>query len=74
MRLGIQKDIDWRYVGALLANEGDVEQIAFLEGFVKECLSWGTKYQVELQLASVNHGLSDEYKDILSMISYKEKS
>ena len=29
-------------MGARLANEGDIEQVAFLKSFIKECLSWET--------------------------------
>ena len=54
MRLGIQKEIDWEYVGALLAQSDDNEQAKFFKAFVKECLSWGTHLQVESQLACTN--------------------
>ena len=37
MKHGITKEIDWTYIGALLANEGDIEQIEFLRAFIKEC-------------------------------------
>jgi len=73
MRLGISKEIDWKYVGALLANESDKEQASFLKGFVKECNGWGTRLQVEYQLAVVNHLLTKDEKETLSMLSYKEE-
>jgi len=66
-------EIDWGYLGALLANQGDVEQAIFLKAFIKECQSWGTRWQVEQQLAYVNHKLSKEERDVLSMLSYDEK-
>ena len=69
MKLGLQ-EIKWGYVGARLANEGDVEQAEFLKAFIKECLSWGTRYQVEEQLAFVNHKLTSEERQVLSMLSY----
>jgi hypothetical protein len=72
MRLGIFKDIDWPYVGALLANSDDEEQAAFFKGFLKECSSWGTHFQVEQQLAHVNHKLTPEERRTLSMLSYNE--
>lgn len=74
MRFGITKEIDWAYVGSLLANEGDVEQAQFFSSFVKECNSWGTKFQVEQQLAFVNLKLSKNERSTLSMLSYEEKS
>jgi hypothetical protein len=73
MRLGMTENIDWAYIGALLAREGDEEQAAFLKSFVKECNSWGTHYQVEKQLAGVNHKLTHEEREQLSMISYEEE-
>ena len=72
MRFGIRKEIDWEYVGALCANEDDHNQAAFFKGMVAEISKWDTRWQGEQQLAHVNHLLSDEEKDLLSMISYKE--
>ena len=70
MKHGITKEIDWTYTGALLANEGDIEQIEFLRAFIKECNSWGTHTQVEYQLACVNKKLTEEERETLSMLSY----
>ena len=72
MQYGILKDIDWKLMGALLANKGDVEQADFLKAFIKECLSWGTRHQVEMQLASVNHKLTSDERELLAMLSYNE--
>lgn len=72
MKLGI-RDIDFEYVGALLAQSDDVEQAKFFKAFVKECNSWGTRHQVEMQLAGVNHKLTKEEKETLSMIGYSEE-
>ena len=72
MRLGMTKEIDWAYIGALLANAGDDSQIPFFKSFVKECKSWGTSYQVGIQLAYINGGLTDEEKEVLSGITYKD--
>jgi hypothetical protein len=74
MRYGILKDIDWCYVGALLAQSDDNAQIAFFKQFVKECNGWGTSYQVGMQLTYINEGLTDDEKETLSMISYKEEA
>ena len=71
MRLGLQ-DVDWAYVGAELARDDDHMQTKFFKGFIKECLSWGTKYQVESQLACVNRKLTLEERELLSMLSYIE--
>ncbi len=69
---GITKEIDWKYLGATLARSDDHNQSDFLKSFVKECLTWGTRYQVEQQLACINHKLDKEEKEILSMITYIE--
>ena len=71
MKLGII-DVDFEYVGALLAQSDDIEQTKFFKAFVKECNSWGTRYQVEMQLAGVNQALTKEEKETLSMIGYIE--
>lgn len=70
MRHGILKEIDWKHVGAILANEGDVEQIDFFKSFLKECSSWGTRFQVEQQLACVNMKLNTEERKAFAMLSY----
>ena len=72
MRQGIYKEPDWQYLGALLAQQDDNEQVAFFQGFAAECRSWGTHLQIEQQLAYVNNGLSKEDRELLSMITYKE--
>ncbi|KKL55854.1 hypothetical protein LCGC14_2251240 [marine sediment metagenome] len=73
MKIGLQ-DIDWKYVGATLARGDDNDQAAFLKAFVEECASWGTHHQVEMQLAAVNHLLTDNEKDVLAMLSYIGKT
>ena len=73
MKKGLMTEIDWGYIGATLAQGDDQEQTEFFKAFIKECKSWGTNYQVELQLAGVNMLLTDEEKDALAMLSYKEK-
>ena len=71
MRLGLCKEIDWEYVGALLAQGDSNDQVAFFRAFVKECGSWGTHLQVEMQLAFVNAKLTSDERETLSMITYK---
>jgi hypothetical protein len=70
--MGIKKDFDWEYVGAVLAQSGDDEQAIFFKAFVKECNSWGTRLQVEGQLASVNLKLTPDEKKTLGMIGHEE--
>ena len=70
MRLGLQ-EVEWGYVGAKLANDGEEAQTTFIKGFIKECLTWGTQYQIGIQLASVNHNLTPEEREIISMLGYE---
>lgn len=70
MRHGVLKEIDWKHIGALLANDGDKEQVDFFKSFLKECSSWGTRLQVEQQLACVNEELNSEERRALRMLSY----
>jgi hypothetical protein len=69
MRLGL-RDIDWSQAGSQLARCGDDEQAEFFKAFVKECKSWGTNHQVELQLAGVNRRLTTDEKQTIGMIGY----
>lgn len=73
MKLGMLKEIDWSYIGALLAQEDDNIQAEFFKAFVFECGTWGTHYQVEMQLAYVNEKLTQEEKEVLGMLSYKDE-
>jgi len=72
MRLGLE-EIKWEYVGAKLAHRDDDDQVNFLRGFIKECLTWGTKYQIQLQFATVNRKLTPEEREIISMLGYEAK-
>jgi len=72
MKIGLQ-DPDWKYIGAVLAQGDDNMQVDFFKSFVKELKSWGTSIQGESQLAAINIRLTDEEKDVLSMISYKDE-
>lgn len=73
MKKGILTDLDWKYIGAVLASEGDDVQADFFKSFLKECLAWGTFHQVESQLAAVNMKLTDQEKDLIGMLGYKEE-
>lgn len=63
-------EIDWKYIGASLANADDKEQSDFFKQFVKELNSWGTRSQVEFQLAGVNRQLTKEEIETLTMLTY----
>ena len=70
MRLGLQ-ELDWRYVGAKLAQDDNNAQVDFFRGFIKECLTWGTRHQVEAQLATVNHKLTPDERRVIGMVGYE---
>ena len=71
MKLGFVTN--WAYIGALLARCDDEEQAIFFKAFVKECNTWGTRYQVEFQLATINEKLTNDERETLAMLGYKEK-
>lgn len=72
MKHGLQ-DIDWAYVGAALANEGDDNQSIFFKAFVKECQAWGTAFQFETQMAFINGRLTTKEREVLAMLGYERK-
>ena len=72
MKLGLRKDIDWQYVGAMLARADDNKQAECIKAFVAECKTWGTSSQIEQQLAAVNFKLTKEERETLEMLSFKD--
>ncbi len=63
---------DWKFLGAVLANEGDDVQADFLKSFVKEMDNWGTQFQKESQLLGVNQKLTEHERDILGCLGFKK--
>ena len=74
MRAGIRTSIDWSLVGAELAQDDDCAQVEFFKAFLKECQTYGTRHQTEMQLMSINQKLTDEEKELIATIAYKEQS
>ena len=72
MKIGLQ-DTNWEYIGARLAQSNNHEQATFFKAFLKECKSWGTEHQIQIQLANINDLLTKEEKEDLSMITYIEE-
>lgn len=65
--------IDYQTVAALLANESDEEQVAFFKTFLKELKGvCRTNYNAEMQLAGVNRQLTDDEKELIGMLGFKE--
>ena len=65
--------IDYETVAALLAGESDEEQGVFFKVFIKELRSQcKTDHNTQMQLACINDKLSDDEKELLSMIGYKD--
>ncbi len=71
MRIGLQ-DTNWEYIGAKLAQADNKEQTTFFKAFIKECKSWGTNFQVEEQLFSINKSMKKDERELLSMLSFME--
>lgn len=72
MKNGIIITINWSIIGAQLALESDEEQIQFFKAFTKEVQTYPTQHQIELQMYSINTGLTTDERDILKGISYDE--
>ena len=63
----------WEFLGSVLANEDSAEQIKFFKAFLKEMTTWGTTFQQQTQLCWINEKLTDDEKDIIKMLGYKDK-
>ena len=70
MRIGVQ-NTDWEYIGAKLATETDEDQAKFFRGFVKEAKTFGSHYQTEMQMMSINKLLTSEEREVLGAISHE---
>ena len=64
--------ISWFTAGALLANSEIKAQVSFFRGFVKELMAWETFADIEFKLMYINMELTDNEKEILNAISFKE--
>lgn len=64
--------IDWKVLGALLAEQDDKTQAEFFKCFLAEMDSWPTKYQKDMQLATIGRLLSDAEQEAI-MFMGKEK-
>ena len=74
MRKGIRTEPDWEFIGAECAKGDDGDQAAFFKGFIKECKTWGTHFQIEMQLCFVNEKLTPEERELLGMLSYEKET
>ncbi len=72
MRYGIKQPFDWSLAGAELARQDDETQAQFFKSFLKECNTWGTHHQVEIQLSFINGKLTKEEREQLGMLSFQE--
>jgi hypothetical protein len=66
MRKGIVP-LDWSLIGSMLANEGDNEQAEFLKALLNEMRTWGTNFQIEMQLCHIASKLSSADRELLSI-------
>jgi len=73
MKKGLMTSIDWAHIGAVLANESDEDQAAFLKAFVAELKSWDTNRQWGIQLCYVADKLTNDEKEVLSYLGKDDK-
>ena len=73
MRKGLIFSESWEHVGAMLADSNADEQAAFFKAFIRECDSWGTHFQVQSQLATINLRLNKHERETISMLGYDEE-
>jgi hypothetical protein len=66
MRKGIVP-LDWKLIGAMCADEGSVAQLEFFKSFLNEMRSWGTNFQIEVQLCEIAGELEDADRRLLSI-------
>ena len=66
MKNGIITTIDWKLIGATLANADDNDQADFLNAFANEFKAWPTSYQIGMQFASIRAKLTPEAEELLS--------
>ena len=59
MSTGIDNELNWQYLGSLLAQNSPQEQIEFFRAFTAEYSSWGTSAQIKFELIRVNSKLTD---------------
>ena len=66
MRKGIVP-LDWKLIGAMLANEDSEAQIEFFEQFIEEMRLWhGTNYQIHNQLCTIARKLPNSDRELWS--------
>lgn len=71
MRHGLRTSVDWKLVGAELAQESDDAQAEFFKSFIRESGTYGTAFQREMQLMSIRNKLNEEEREVLATLSYK---
>ena len=59
--------LDWKLIGAILANEGNNSQAEFFKSFLNEMRSWGTNYEINFQLAEIAKELQEPDRELLSI-------
>ena len=65
-------NIDWKSLGAELANLSDGEQGEFFRGFTEELLHWPTHYAREMQCMSIRAKLTEEQRGYIASIGYED--
>lgn len=74
MRGGRSGVFDWQALGAMLAEEGDQEQIAFFRSFADEILRWPVAMNRDWQMLEIAKHLNKDQKYIIGTIAFDEKA
>jgi len=57
--------LDWKLIGAMLANEDATAQVEFFKQFIEEMRLWqGTNYQIHSQLCAIGKELSSADREL----------
>ena len=64
--------VNWKLLGAELANMSDNEQGEFFVGFAEEMLLWNTKHSQEGQCIMIGYKLNSGQKNIMRTIGFEE--
>lgn len=73
MKYGLA-EIDWGYIGAILARGDDEQQATFFKAFCSEIRKYPTHHCQEMQLMAVRNRLTEQEREQLSVLSYEEQA
>jgi len=63
--------IDWKLLGAKLANLSSNEQAEFFKGFVDEVMTWESHATMEMQMAYIREELTPTQREYIATIGFE---